>query len=180
MSDQFVGEIRLFAGNYEPQGWAFCDGRVLPISGYDTLYAVLGATYGGDGATNFALPDLRSRAPIHQGTGANPALSPRVLGDKLGTESETIGTTQLPTHTHAFTASSQAATALTIQGNVLATTPTSDLFYAPQSTSTPPLEVNLVNGVIGNTGGGSLHDNRMPYLALNYIIALSGYFPPQQ
>jgi microcystin-dependent protein len=179
MSDQFVGEIRIFAGNYAPEGWHFCDGTVLPIPGHDTLYAVLGTTYGGDGATNFALPDLRSRAPIHQGTGANPALTPRVLGTKVGTESETIGTTQLPSHSHIFNADGIEATSLAIQGNVLAMTPASDRFYTAEPTD-PSLKINLINGVIGNTGGGSLHDNRMPYLALNYIIALDGYFPQQQ
>jgi len=179
MSDQFVGEIRIFAGNYAPEGWAFCDGTVLPISGHDTLFAVLGATYGGDGATNFALPDLRGRAPIHQGTGANPALTPRVIGTKLGTETETISTTQLAAHSHAFNAENSTAQAVAIQGKVLAVTPAGDNFYAPAS-SDPTKQVNLINGVIGSTGGGAQHDNRMPYLALNYIIALEGYFPQQQ
>lgn len=180
MSDQYVGEIRLFAGDYAPQGWALCDGTLLSISGNETLFSVLGTTYGGNGSTDFALPDLRGRVPLHQGTGANPTLTPRLIGSPVGTELETIGTTQLPSHTHAFNASSQAATALTIQGNVLATTPSSDLFYTPQSTVNPPLEVNLINGVIGNAGGGALHDNRMPYLALNFIIATQGYYPQQQ
>ncbi len=179
MSDQFVGEIRLFAGNYAPEGWHFCDGTVLSISGHDTLYAVLGTIYGGDGATTFGLPDLRSRTPIHQGTGANPTLTPRVLGAKIGTESESISTTQLPSHSHIFCASGVSATLLTIQNNLLAVTPVGDNFYAPQS-SDPSQQVNLINGVIGNIGGGGLHDNRMPYLALNYIIALEGYFPQQQ
>jgi len=179
MSDQFVGEIRIFAGNYAPQGWAYCDGSLLTISGHDTLYAVLGTTYGGDGISNFALPDLRSRAPIHQGTGTG--LTTRIIGSKIGTETVAINSIdQLPAHSHSFMASSQPATALTIQGNVLAETPAGDNFYAPKSTVTPPLEVNLINGVIGNTGGGTIHENRMPFLALNYIIALEGYFPQQQ
>lgn len=179
MSDQFVGEIRIFAGNYAPEGWHFCDGTLLTISGHDTLYAVLGTTYGGDGITTFALPDLRSRVPIHQGTGANPTLTPRTIGAKLGTEAESISTTQLAAHSHNFVADNVAATLLTIQGNTLAITPTGDNFYSPAS-SDPSLMVNLVNGVIGSTGGGGQHDNRMPYLALNYIIALNGYFPQQQ
>lgn len=178
MSDQFVGEIRLFAGNYAPEGWAFCDGTVLSISGHDTLYAVLGTMYGGDGITNFALPDLRSRVPVHQGPG--PGLTPRIIGAKLGTESETIGEAQMAAHNHTLMASGQAAGALTIQGNVLAVTPSGDLFYSPQSTSTPPLEVALTPGTIGFAGGAFAHDNRMPYQALNYIIALDGYFPQRQ
>lgn len=179
MSDQFVGEIRLFAGNYAPEGWHFCDGTVLPISGYDTLYAVLGTIYGGDGISNFGLPDLRSRAPMHQGTGANPVLTQRVIGAKFGTEAESISTAQLAAHSHIFTAANANATLLTVQNNVLAITPVGDNFYAPAS-SDPSQQVNLISGMIGTVGGGGQHDNRMPYIALNYIIALQGYFPQQQ
>jgi len=176
MSDQFVGEIRIFAGNYAPEDWHFCDGTLLPISGFDTLFAVLGTTYGGNGATDFALPDLRSRAPIHQGTGTG--LTPRVIGGKVGTEMETIATAQLPVHTHALNADNNTAQNVTLKGNVLAITPAGDNFYAPAS-SDPTQQVNLISGVIGSIGGGAQHDNRMPYLALNFIIALSGYFPQQ-
>ncbi len=177
MSDQFVGEIRLFAGNYAPEGWAFCDGTVLTISGHDTLYAVLGVTYGGDGITNFALPDLRSRAPMHQGQGTG--LTNRIIGSKFGSETATVSINQLASHSHTFVASSGSANLQTISGNVLAVTPTSDNFYVAEPTD-PTLKINLVNGVVSNTGGGGLHDNRMQYLALNYIIALNGYFPQQQ
>ncbi len=176
MSDQFVGEIRLFAGTYAPQGWAFCDGTVLTISGNDTLYAVLGFTYGGNGSTTFALPDLRGRAPIHQGQG--PGLTNRQIGLKFGTESVTITSNQLTNHSHLFCASGSNATEQTISGKVLAATPSGDNFYVAEPTD-PDLKLDLVNGVVGSIGGGQYHDNRMPFLALNYIIALNGYFPQQ-
>ncbi len=178
MSDQYVGEIRLFAGKVVPSGWHICDGSMLNIKDNDVLYAIIGTTYGGDGVTSFALPNMLSRAPMHQGTGIG--LTSRIIGMKLGNESVSITQSNLPYHSHTFYASARNADSQTIQGNVLAITPTSDLFYVPKSTTTPPLETNLINGVIGNTGGNASHENRMPYLAISYIIALTGIFPTQE
>lgn len=168
--DPFLGEIILFAGNFAPRGWAFCDGQLLPISQYSALFSILGTTYGGDGRTTFALPDLRGRVPIHQGRG--PGLSDYRLGAKGGQEHVTLTTNQIPSHSHGVNAVSATGNDASPQNNYLANTTGLDREY---SNSTP--DIRMSANMISNTGGGQSHENRQPFLALNYIIALQGVFP---
>ena len=169
MSEPFVGEIRMFAGNFAPRGWAFCDGQLLAVSQNDALFSLLGTIYGGDGRTTFGLPDLRGRIPLHQGTG--PGLSPRRLGSKGGSENVTLTTNQLASHTHDFNANKAAATGSAPQGKVLADPAPGRLFRnAAQN-------VSLASSSIANTGGTQPHTNLMPTLCINFIIALVGIYP---
>ena len=169
MSEPFVGEIRMFAGNFAPRGWAFCDGQLLAVSQNDALFSLLGTIYGGDGRTTFGLPDLRGRIPLHQGTG--PGLSPRRLGSKGGTENETLTTNQLASHTHDWNANTQPATGAAPQGKVLADPSPIRLFSAVNQTA------SLASSMIANTGGGQPHTNLMPTLCIHFIIALVGIYP---
>ncbi len=169
MSEPFVGEIRMFAGNFAPRGWAFCDGQLLAVSQNDALFSLLGTIYGGDGRTTFGLPDVRGRLPLHAGTG--PGLSPRRLGAKGGSEKETLTVNQLPSHSHDFKALKQNAQTPNASGNLLAQTPTVDLYNTD-----PPL-TSLNNSSINSVGGSRSHTNLMPYLCINYIIALFGIYP---
>jgi len=176
MSNPFLGEIRLFGGNFNPRGWAFCAGQLLPISENDALYALLGTTFGGDGQVTFGLPDLRGRIPIGQGTGAG--LSSYVVGQESGTETVTLITNQIPTHTHTVSASSADATATTPTNAVPARPSSATVGYlylssaASGTTDAPPAAAS-----ISAAGGNQPHDNIMPSLVLNYIIALEGVFP---
>jgi microcystin-dependent protein len=165
MSSPFIGEIRLVGFNYAPVGWAPCDGRLLPISQYDALFALLGTTYGGDGQTTFALPDLRSRVPLHQGNG-------HVLGETAGAETVTLTTDQLPSHGH-VPQSNSAGTATGPAGNVWANS--AALQFAPSSSPLQPMN----QGAVGSAGGGQPHDNMPPFQAVNFVIALEGIFPTQ-
>ena len=169
MSEAFVGEIRMFAGNFAPRGWAYCDGQLLAVNQNDALFSLLGTIYGGDGRTTFGLPDLRGRIPIHQGTG--PGLSPRRLGEKAGTETATVTPNQLPPHTHAFMASNNTADAKDPTGRVTASS-TSTAIYGGSGTLQP-----LSSQGTGNTGGSQSHTNLMPTLCIHYIIALFGIYP---
>lgn len=169
MSEPFVGEIRMFAGNFAPRGWAFCDGQLLAVSQNDALFSLLGTIYGGDGRTTFGLPDLRGRIPIHAGHG--PGLSERRLGAKGGAEKVTVTVNQLPSHTHQLKASSELAQQASAQGNVLARNPTFDLFRVPS----PP--ANLSSESVTSVGGSRSHTNLMPFLCINFIIALVGIYP---
>lgn len=169
MSEPFVGEIRMFAGNFAPQGWAFCDGQLLAVSQNDALFSLLGTTYGGDGRTTFGLPDMRGRIPNHAGTG--PGLSPRRLGEKLGSEKETLTTNQLPSHGHGFQASTAAGSQNSTNGNYLASSPNVRVYRPGGPTAT------LNSGSVLNTGGSQSHNNMMPYLCVNFIIALVGIYP---
>jgi microcystin-dependent protein len=167
MSEPFLGEIRMFAGTFAPRGWAFCDGQILPISSNSALFALLGTTYGGDGRTTFALPDLSGRAPMHPGNG--PGLTFRTLGQKGGTETVTLNVSELPTHTHQMSAINATGNSDVPDNNSLA-----QAGYQADSTT------NLVNMhavAITNTGGGQGHDNMAPSLGINFIIALEGVFP---
>lgn len=170
MSEPFVGEIRMFAGNFAPRGWAFCDGQLLAVSQNDALFSLLGTIYGGDGRTTFGLPDMRGRIPIHTGTG--PGLSPRNLGAKFGTESETITTNQLPAHTHSFFASAD-----------IANTPNPDTAVLGVATSVDPYignitpDTGLSPDAVTNAGGSQQHTNLMPFLCIHFIIALFGIYP---
>lgn len=172
--EPYVGEVRLFAGTFAPQGWAFCDGRLLPISQNDILFALIGTAYGGDGQTTFALPDLRGRIPLGQGQG--PGLSQRVLGQSFGSETVTLLATQMPAHNHPFTASKTEAVSLSPTGAVFASNATNN-FYAPNSGSVQ--QQTLDPRTVAVAGGSQPHNNIMPSTAINYIIALFGIFPSQ-
>ncbi|MFC0184132.1 Microcystin-dependent protein [Pseudarcicella hirudinis] len=176
MGDQFLGEIRLFAGNFAPRGWALCQGQILAISTNTALFSILGTTYGGNGQTTFALPDLRGRVAISQGQG--PGLTNYVLGEAAGVESVTLTLTQIPAHNHLIQASSLPATASSAQGNVLGTvngTAGGDPITVNSYGTTADGTMNP--NALSLTGGSLPHENRMPYLALNYIIATTGIFP---
>lgn len=162
MSTPYIGEIRLFAGNFAPQGWLFCDGALVPISEYETLFQLIGTTYGGDGQSTFALPDLRGRVPVHQGNGV-------VVGQSFGVETVTLTTLQVPAHTHPVVASNQPATHSTAAGNFFAQG--EDPLYAAPGGPTVTL------GPTSAFGGNQPHNNLQPYLGLNFIISFFGIFP---
>lgn len=172
MSEPFVGEIRMFAGNFAPRGWAFCDGQLLAVSQNDALFSLLGTIYGGDGRTTFGLPDLRGRIPIHAGTG--PGLSPRRLGAKFGTEEETITVNQLPSHRHDWRAATAGANALSPQNHNLGQTQ-ADIYRADLDNPS-----NLATQAMTGVGGSQSHNNLMPFLCVNFIIALFGIYPSRQ
>lgn len=169
--DPFIAQIVLFGGNFAPRGWAFCEGQLLAISSNSALFSLLGTTYGGDGRTTFGLPDLRGRAPIHKGSG--PGLSNFNLGQKGGTETNTLTVPQLPSHTHTahINASTDGGEDSTPAGNFLGESG-SDLYTSSGGTAMGNDSVS-----VGNTGSSQPVNNRSPYLALNYIIALQGVFP---
>jgi microcystin-dependent protein len=171
MSQPFVGEIRMFGGNFAPAGWATCDGQLIPISENDTLFNLIGTTYGGDGQQTFALPNLAARIPIHQGTlsgGSN-----YVLGQLSGTSSVTLTTTQIPTHSHSFMASTAGGGQASPQNAVLAS-PTTVSEYSPHPAVSPMNPISVLA-----TGGNQPHVNMMPFLAVTFIISLFGIFPSQ-
>ncbi len=169
MSEPFVGEIRMFAGNFAPRGWAFCDGQLLAVSQNDALFSLLGTIYGGDGRTTFGLPDMRGRIPNHAGTG--PGLSPRPLGQKTGSENETLTVNQLPSHNHDMSVSTDAGTQSTSNGQYLASSPNVRIFRPAGPNS------SLLNTSVTNFGGSGSHANVMPFLCVNFIIALVGIYP---
>lgn len=169
MSEPFVGEIRMFGFNFAPQGWALCDGQLLPISQNVALFSLLGTTYGGDGTTTFALPNLQSRVPIHQGQGAG--LSSYVAGQAGGTETVTLAAAQMPEHTHSVKASSSAAASDKPEGRALAQS------HSPIYTPEPDASTVMNANMLGDAGGSEPHDNIQPYLAVNFCIALTGIFP---
>ena len=159
----------MFAGNFAPRGWAFCDGQLLAVSQNDALFSLLGTIYGGDGRTTFGLPDLRGRVPLHQGSG--PGLSPRRLGAKGGAENVTLTVNQLPSHSHDFRASSTPATGSSPQGKVLGQT----LGILPYINATQ--DADFASSAISNVGGSRSHTNLMPFLCIHFIIALVGIYP---
>jgi microcystin-dependent protein len=168
MSQPFVGEIRIFAGNFAPAGWMFCQGQLLAISENETLFNLIGTTYGGDGQSTFGLPDLSGRIPVHQGSGF-------VLAEMMGTETVTLTTNQLPSHTHPQIASAAASSQTTPVSNVTAdSTLAGAKIYGDLSAP-----VALAATTVGSVGGSQPHDNLMPFLALNFIISLFGVFPTQ-
>jgi microcystin-dependent protein len=178
MAQPFLGEIKMFAGNFQINGWHFCDGSLLSIAQESALFALLGTTYGGDGVNTFGLPDLRGRVPIHQGTG--PGLSNYVIGQLSGTETVTLLSTQMPAHNHSVQASTNAGIqpAPSPQG-VLAkpvdTLSTPTIYAVPGAN--PVVASAMPASSISNTGGNLPHDNLMPTVGINYIIALQGVFP---
>jgi microcystin-dependent protein len=172
MSQPFVGEIRMFGGNFPPNGWAFCQGQLMPISENETLFNLIGTTYGGDGQETFALPNLASRIPIHAGQG--PQISQTyIIGEPGGVESVSVSTQQMPKHSHTWVGSSNIATNPGPSGAVLATSS----LLTPYVGIAP--DANMATGAISPIGGSQPHDNMMPFLAVSFIISLFGIFPQQ-
>jgi len=173
MSDQFVAEIRIFPFNFAPKGWAFCDGQLLPISQNTALFSLLGTTYGGDGKSTFALPDLQGCAPMQQGQG--PGLSLRDLGEIGGEQTVTLLQTEMPAHSHTAQAVSGAPNQLTPVSNAWSSGQKGfGSFYAP---SAPATNVQMNPFGTSIAGGNLPHNNMMPFLTLNFCIALQGIFP---
>ena len=174
MSEPFIGEIRMFGGNFAPNGWAFCDGQLLPISENETLFQLIGTTYGGDGQSTFGLPDLRGRIPIHQGQG--PGLSNRTLSEQLGSETTTLTVNQIPPHNHSIPGSPSVGNSTGVSNSTIAAG-TLGRVYTSDNTPANLGEMNA--GTIVNAGSSQPHDNMMPYLCINFIISLFGIFPTQ-
>jgi len=175
MSDPFVAEIRMFAGNFAPTGWAMCDGQLLPISQNTALFSLLGTFYGGDGRTTFALPDLRGRIPLQQGQG--PGLSNRDLGETGGSSTVTLLTTEIPSHTHQIKAVTASGTS---------TDPTNKTWaqarygrVADQIYATGAPDTQMSSNAMSTVGSGLPHNNMSPYLCVTFIIALQGIYPPR-
>jgi microcystin-dependent protein len=164
MAQPYVGEIRMFGGNFAPAGWMFCEGQLLPISENETLFQLIGTTYGGDGESTFALPDLRGRIPIHQGNGF-------ILAETGGAEEITLTVQQIPVHTHSLLPSTAAGSQNSPQNTVLAGSPTIDMYR-----ETSP-SVALAANTVGPVGGSQPHTNFQPYLCVDFIISLFGIFP---
>ena len=164
MSEPFLAQISIVGFNFPPRGWAFCDGQILPINQNQSLYSLIGTTYGGDGRTSFALPDLRSRTPIHMN-------APQQLGNKGGSETTTLSVAEIAAHTHVARAQNAIGDTSDPEGHMLAETSV-DLYHE----ATTAL-ATMHSGTITNTGGGQAHDNMQPYLTLSFTIALQGLFP---
>lgn len=164
MAQPYVGEIRMFAGNFAPAGWMFCEGQLLPISENETLFQLLGTTYGGDGQSTFALPDLRGRLPLHQGNGF-------ILAETGGAEEITLTVSQIPAHSHALLASASPGTSANPQNNMLASSPSVTVFIEDAPAA------NLSALAMAPVGGSQPHTNFQPYLCVNFIISLFGLFP---
>jgi microcystin-dependent protein len=165
MAQPYVGEIRMFAGNFAPAGWMFCEGQLMPISENETLFQLIGTTYGGDGESTFALPDLRGRIPIHNGNGF-------ILAETGGAEEITLTAAQIPAHTHALVATTDLANSASPADAYLSATATGNKIYSTASPSIP-----LSAQEISPTGGSQPHTNFQPYLCVDYIISLFGIFP---
>lgn len=163
MAEPFLSEIRMMSFDFAPKGWALCNGQLLPINQNQALFSLLGTTFGGDGMVNFALPDLRARTPIHAGSG-------HTLGERGGEQAHTLSIAELPTHTHAVSASSSAGNTVVATNAILAATPAQ--IYADANNLTM-----LHSGSVVNVGGSQAHLNMQPYLTLNFCIALQGIFP---
>lgn len=168
MAGPYVGEIRMFGGNFAPAGWAFCDGQLLSISENETLFQLIGTTYGGDGQTTFALPDMRGRIPIHMGSGY-------VLAETFGTESVTLTTAQLPAHNHFLRVSNNNGSVTNPSGNVLSRNASVDGYTSDVSGGLVALNSNT----IGPIGGSQPHENMAPFLCVSFIISLFGIFPSE-
>jgi len=165
MAQPYVGEIRMFAGNFAPAGWMFCEGQLLPISENETLFQLIGTTYGGDGESTFALPDLRGRIPLHQGNGLT-------LAETGGAEEITLTVNQIPSHTHPFLASTSGGNSSNAAGNDVSSSPSILLYLEGQSPDS-----NLSPSVVPPVGGSQPHTNFQPYLCIDFIISLFGIFP---
>ena len=171
MAEPFIGEIRMFGGNFAPKGWQLCNGQLLSISQFSALFSILGTSFGGNGTTNFQLPNMQGRVPIHQGTGAG--LSPYVLGEQGGTELVTLNYNQMPLHTHLVNAVSGGGQ----------TSPSNNFPGAVSSSATEkiysagPGNVTMAGSMIANAGGNQPHANIQPILCVTFIIAITGIFP---
>jgi len=165
MAQPYVGEIRMFAGNFAPAGWMFCEGQLLPISENETLFQLIGTTYGGDGQSTFALPDLRGRLPLHQGNGF-------ILAETGGAEEITLTVNQIPAHSHPMLASSDQTTTPSAAGNVLGAPLTATPFFNSGTTN-----LSIAPQSVSAVGGSQPHTNFQPYLCINFIISLFGIFP---
>jgi len=174
MSEPYVGEIRMFAGNFAPRQWAFCNGQLLSISQNNALFSLLGTTYGGDGRVSFGLPEMRGRLPVHQGQG--PGLSPRPLGMRLGLEGIALNSNQMPSHRHTLNASSDIANSANPGSDVLASQDDGDTPYAAQPEEPTKLE-NMNSQTLSMAGNSQAHNNMMPYLSISFIICLFGIYP---
>jgi microcystin-dependent protein len=172
MSEPFIGEIRLLPYTFAPYGWLSCDGQLLNISQYQSLFAVIGVTYGGNGTTNFGVPDLRSRAAVDQGTGSG--LTGRSMGQTGGASSVTLTNGQIPAHSHTAQGSSSTTIVGTSSNNMLANPGGRSKAYAAYNAGNV---VNMSVAAIQSAGGSQAHENRQPYLVLQYCIATEGYFP---
>jgi len=165
MSSPYLAEIRMVSFNFPPKGWAFCNGQLLPINQNQALFAILGTTYGGNGVTTFALPNLQGRVPIHSGSGF-------VLGQQGGEETHTLNISEIPAHNHTPVGVSTGATATSLSNNVWANSPQN-----PYVSGSPSATLNPASVVMA--GSSQPHENRPPYLVINYVIALQGIFPSQ-
>ena len=176
MSEPFIAEIRIFAGNFAPRGWAFCDGQLLPISQNTPLYTLIGTTYGGDGKSTVGLPNMQGRSPMHQGRA--PGLSPKQLGEKGGVETVTLTEQQMPRHTHTQLGSNEESEfdgTNNPQNAVLGTLEGGKTLYSSPTNLQP-----LADAAVETCGGDQPHNNMQPYLAINFIIALQGLYPPRE
>lgn len=167
MAQPYVGEIRMFAGNFAPAGWMFCEGQLLPISENETLFQLIGTTYGGDGQSTFALPDLRGRLPVHQGNGF-------VLAETGGAEEITLTVSQISAHSHPLLATANNAATANAVNAVLAQNTTYEPYLSPSSF---PASTSLFPGSVASMGGNQPHTNFQPYLCVDFIISLFGIFP---
>jgi microcystin-dependent protein len=170
MAEPFIAEVRIWALNFAPRGWAFCNGQLLPIAQNTALFAIIGTTYGGDGQTTLGLPNLQGRAPMHAGQG--PGLTPRQLGASGGVETVTLSNSQVPGHTHAMQASPSPGEAPGPGGNAFARVVGGSPYAAPGTTVSLAAEA-----LPDSVGGGQAHNNLQPYLALTFVIAVIGVFP---
>jgi microcystin-dependent protein len=185
MAEPFIGQVMIFAGNFAPRNWAYCDGTLLQISQNQALFSLLGTNYGGDGRVTFALPDLRGRVPLAPGTG--PGLANYRLGQEGGVEDVTLNSTQMPSHSHTATATTTTTimaegspgTVSDPTGNILASG--TNIFRPNSRAEDVAMDPDMVSAEttvnVSATGGGQVHENRQPYLAINYIIALQGIYP---
>jgi microcystin-dependent protein len=171
MADPYVGEIRMFGGNFAPVGWEFCEGQLLPISEFETLFNLIGTTYGGDGENTFALPDLRGRFPLHQG---NNGSSNYIIGQTGGSESATLTANQMPAHNHTAMCASGGGNVASPSGAFWSTDPFGNTAAYNEAGGS-----SMAASAIGFTGSGLPHENRQPYLAVSFIISLFGIFPSQ-
>jgi microcystin-dependent protein len=171
MSEPFIAEIRIFAGNFAPRGWAFCNGQLLPIAQNTALFSLIGTTYGGDGRTTTALPNLQGRAPMHPGRG--PGLTSRLLGQRGGVETITLSESQMPNHNHSLQGTSSPASTNAPNNTTTLARSINGNSYKLGATA----DASMDTGALLPAGGGQAHNNLQPYLAINYIIALVGMYP---
>ena len=172
MSDPYLGEIRIFAGNFAPRGWAFCLGQLLAISQNTALFSLLGTNFGGDGRVNFGLPNLQGRAPMHWGAGAG--LTPRSIGETAGSDTSTLNLLEMAAHPHNLVASTSPASGRDPTGNPLARSRNGNAYQ-----SVPQSQVPMAGQAVNINGNSQPHNNMQPYLGVNFIIALQGIYPPR-